>query len=577
MTRFFRHSLFQQLVLMILIVGLLCFLGDWWNNYELQVDEGFNLIKAVLVAKGYPLYHEIWSDQPPLLTYILTLVHQGFPFSIAAARTTILIFSLLLATSLFRVVLRFEGLFAAWSSVILLILSRLYLELSVSVMVGLPAIALAMLAVDLATLRKGKGRVLLLLAGMLFGAALLTKLFVMIILPAILAAFWFTEKREGRLLPRASVFHAAWFFGGVVIVGGLILTRIWDLPVDQLLSPHLAARSVADYADRGGLFMLTRYIAKNARFAFYFTIIFGLVAFLKRPASGLIIPAVWLISGIILLSTHHPLWYHQILIVVLPLCWLGGVGFKNLLHRYEPLKLWFWMVQNVDRRIVFVASVVLVAGVVGLTHPVYKDMRYVRTYLRDKPDLSEQTARLDAAILTQGADMLITDRPILAYHAHLPVPPKLAVWSEKRMKADQLTEKEILGQVAAHPDAPVLLDRFSYDRSFLDRITNLRDEVKTGFDHQGAEGIHLFLPKTARTAIEADLLSRTPELLDGGIGGVFRGDGNSIKTLRPANFQRAAAAEFGRGKAARFRAGTWSLFCRDCLCNRQQVVSHSCS
>ena len=238
MTRFFRHSLFQQLVLIVSIVGLLCFLGDWRNAYELQLDEGLNLIKAVLVAKGHQLYHEIWSDQPPLLTYILTLVHKGFPFSIAAARTSILIFSLLLATSLFRVVLRFEGLFAAWSSVLLLVLGRMYLELSVSIMVGLPAIALAMLAIDLVTRRKGKGRVLPLLAGMLFGAALLTKLFVMIILPAVMAAFWLTEKRDSQLIPRESVLRAAWFFGGIVIVGVIFLVMIWDFPFDQLLSPH---------------------------------------------------------------------------------------------------------------------------------------------------------------------------------------------------------------------------------------------------------------------------------------------------------------------------------------------------
>ncbi len=536
MFRFFRHSLFQQLVLILSIVGLLCLLGDWWNAYELQVDEGFNLIKAVLVAKGHHLYHEIWSDQPPLLTYTLTLVHHGFPFSIAAARTTILIFSLLLATSLFRVVLRFEGSFAAWSSVLLLILSRMYLELSVSVMVGLPAIALAMLAIDLATLKKGKNRVLPLLAGMLFGAALLTKLFVMIILPAVMAAFWFTEKRENQILPRASAFRAAWFFGGIVIIGGIILARVWDIPLDQLLSPHLAARNVADYADRGGLYMLYRVIAKNARFAFYFTIIFGLVAFLKRPASCLIIPAVWLTSGIILLSTHHPLWDHQTLILVLPLCWLGGVGFNNLFRSCESLKLGRRMVQNVDRRIVFFAVVLLVAGFVALSRPVTKDMRHVRSYLRDNPDLFKQTDRLDAAILTQGADMLITDRPILAYHAHLPVPPKLAVWSAKRMKAGWLTEEEILAQMVAHPDTPVLLTRFPYDRSFLDRISSLREEVKTGFDHHGAKGIHLFLPKTARSAIEADLLYRTPVLLDGGIGGVFRVDGNSFKRFaRPTS------------------------------------------
>jgi PelA/Pel-15E family pectate lyase len=536
MSRFFRHSLFQQLVLIIGIVGLLSLLGDWWNAYELQSDEGFNLMKAVLVAKGHHLYHEIWSDQPPFLTYVLTLVHRGFPFSTVAARATILIFSLLMATGLFRVVQRFEGTLAAWSSVFLLILSRLYLELSVSVMVGLPAIALAMLAIDLATLKRERNRILTLLAGIFFGTAMFTKLFVVIILPAILAAFWFMEKREDQLLPRAAVFRSIWFFSGILILCGIILASISDIPLDQLLSPHVSARSVADYADWGGLRILYGFIVKYARFAFYAGIIFGLFAFFRRPASCLVIPVVWLVSGIILLSTHHPLWYHQTLIVILPLSWLGGVGIKNLLQGCSPIKLVRRIVRHPDRRIACLAVVPLIAGSVLLIHPIKKDMRHVRTYLRNRLGLPMQTARLDAAILAPGTDTLITDRPILAYQAHLPTPPGLAVWSEKRMKTGRLTEEQILAGIVAHPDAPVLLSRFSYDRSFLDRVAILRDEVKTGLIYPAEKVARPFLPKKERSTVEEDLLPRLPGILDGGIGGIFREDGGRIKRFaRPAS------------------------------------------
>lgn len=536
MTRFFRHSLFQQLVLIIGIVVLLCLLGNWWNAYELQSDEGFNVMKAVLVAKGHHLYHEIWSDQPPFLTYVLTLVHRGFPFSIAAARTTILIFSLLLATSLFRVVLRFEGTLSAWASVFLLILSRLYLELSVSIMVGLPAIALSMLAIDLATLKRKKTRFLSLLAGIFFGAALLTKLFVMIILPAILAAFWFMEKREDQLLPRATVFRSISFFSGMLIPCGIFLASISDIPLDQLLSPHVAARSVMDYAHRGGLNILYEVVVENGHFAFYSAVFLGLFAFFKRPTSCLIIPVVWLGSGIILLSTHHPLWDHQTLIVILPLSWLGGVGIKTLLQGRKPLKFLLRIMQHPDRRIAFLVVVLLMVGFIFLINPIKKDMRHVSNYLSDKADLSMQTARLDAAILTPGADTLITDRPILAYQAHLPTPPGLAVWSEKRMKTGSLTEDQILAEVIAHPGAPILLTRFSYDRSFLDRLANLRDEVKTGLVYPGEKIPHPFLPKTVRPTVEEDLLSRLPGILGDGIGGIFRKDGDSIKRFaRPAS------------------------------------------
>ena len=35
-------------------------------------DEGFNLAKATLCLKGHKLYSEIWNDQPPLHTIVLT-------------------------------------------------------------------------------------------------------------------------------------------------------------------------------------------------------------------------------------------------------------------------------------------------------------------------------------------------------------------------------------------------------------------------------------------------------------------------------------------------------------------------
>src|SRR5438874_5356127 len=35
-------------------------------------DEGFELAKATLCLKGYKLYSEVWNDQPPLHTAIIT-------------------------------------------------------------------------------------------------------------------------------------------------------------------------------------------------------------------------------------------------------------------------------------------------------------------------------------------------------------------------------------------------------------------------------------------------------------------------------------------------------------------------
>src|SRR5690348_17351349 len=138
----------RPLIAALALIGLISILSPWWSYYEYGPDEGFNLQKAVLVTQGYHLYEDIWSDQPPFLTYLLAGVQLIFPFSIFAARATILLFAGLLAACLFRVTARFDGNAAGWTSAFLLACTSLYLELSVSVMIGLPAIALTMLSVD---------------------------------------------------------------------------------------------------------------------------------------------------------------------------------------------------------------------------------------------------------------------------------------------------------------------------------------------------------------------------------------------------------------------------------------------
>ena len=85
----------------LLFALVLWIIAPWRSGYQLGPDEGLNLMKAALVVEGFSLYSEIWSDQPPLLTYILTAVHRAAPFSVEAARAVILGFSGLLLVSLF--------------------------------------------------------------------------------------------------------------------------------------------------------------------------------------------------------------------------------------------------------------------------------------------------------------------------------------------------------------------------------------------------------------------------------------------------------------------------------------------
>src|SRR3990172_634060 len=110
---------------------------------EFDTDEGINAIKALMVLRGYRLYSEIWSDQPPLFTFLLTVWFRAFGLRLTAARLMVLLFSagqIALGTSYLR---KNWGILAAVSGGLMLVLLPYFLRLSVSIMIRLPAIALA--------------------------------------------------------------------------------------------------------------------------------------------------------------------------------------------------------------------------------------------------------------------------------------------------------------------------------------------------------------------------------------------------------------------------------------------------
>ncbi len=74
------------------------------QTFEYIPDEGFNLMKSSLFLKGYLLYKEIWSDQPPLFTVILSYWLKLFGLSVYHGRILILIFSTILLWAFYQII-----------------------------------------------------------------------------------------------------------------------------------------------------------------------------------------------------------------------------------------------------------------------------------------------------------------------------------------------------------------------------------------------------------------------------------------------------------------------------------------
>src|SRR5437870_448092 len=65
------------LVALAVFVLLQCFV-PLRTAVQIGADEGFELAKATLCLNGYQLYTEVWNDQPPLHTFLITQVLKHF-------------------------------------------------------------------------------------------------------------------------------------------------------------------------------------------------------------------------------------------------------------------------------------------------------------------------------------------------------------------------------------------------------------------------------------------------------------------------------------------------------------------
>ena len=298
---------------------LVSILGQWWNPHSFDTDEGINLGKGALVAAGFHPYADIWNDQPPILTYILAAVQWLLPWNVGAARVTILLFACLLLHAVFRVVERSAGAGAAVTSLILLATAPLIWRLSISVMIGLPAVALAMWGCAIVYRRDRPGLVRGTIAGLVFALSLQTKLFAAAALPAFLAIAYLSGEEESPArrikMVAVALSGAAVGFVAIEIMVGVPLWR-------QLVEPHIAAEVRSEYSFFDSALRLAEYLIQQP-----FILLSALIALIPawRPVSEL--RKAWLIwtgCALVVLLGHTPLRYHHVLLLVVPLACIGG-------------------------------------------------------------------------------------------------------------------------------------------------------------------------------------------------------------------------------------------------------------
>ncbi len=432
----------------------------YWSLYWIYSDEGFNLIKALLVSRGYSLYSQIWSDQPPLFTQLLAILFRINGPGVYASRLLVLLFSCLMVWAVVQFLRLAWGNVAALAGAILLILLPVFIALSAAVLVGQPSLAMAAVSLlALAAWHRRRSRIFLVLSALALCASILIKLFTAFLAPIFAAGLLISEiiysGKDGKWLSRISP-ALIWLlvFVSVTLIGGLILAGPGSLV--QLVETPWAASRATEYPPNQQIYPITT-ILRDA-WAILLLAMVGVVFLFRERRWLMLYPLAWMVVAYVSLLNLKPVWFHHQLLVTLPAAMLAAGATAETFRlaagaiRHQPAGrlTWIWLAGGL-------AAIILV--LFSRTPDVINTIR-ARPIPPEERNAYEDKVQRKIEQYASKTNWIVTDLPMYAFRAGKLVPPNLAVISWKRFAAGELTETEIMDTVEEYQPEQILLGRF---------------------------------------------------------------------------------------------------------------------
>jgi hypothetical protein len=441
-----------QFSIPLIFVAFMLLFFPFRNRLQFDGDEGINLMKTVLVMRGYPLYDQIWSDQPPLLTYLLVAAFRVFGVEVNVGRLTVLLLSAVLLWACFEILRLVWGDFHALAGAFLIVLLPYYMTLSVSVMVGLPSLTFAMLSLlAIIAWHLHRKYVWLILSAVALAISVLIKLFTGFLAPIIILGILMADfnRLPGKLYVHQRVLPAVFWglvFSTLTIATTLLVVGPSNLP--QLYRSHL----IAENAIQSEIFTINYHLRDSmpmlllALFGILFTIL------TKRWLTLYLI--AWMGAAYLLLLGHSPVWYHHQLLVTIPAAMLAGIAVGEGI-RLIPAAIRNRGIFNLRTALSVLAlgafALVLYDQLPDLSPQLESGANLTSSPLRASPILRDVYQHVEE--YAPDTHWMVTDIPIFAFRFGLPVPPNLIVFSLKRVRSELLTEKEILETIQDyHPE-----------------------------------------------------------------------------------------------------------------------------
>jgi hypothetical protein len=336
-----------------------------------------------------------------------------------------------------------------------------YLELSVSVMIGVPSIALAALALlFLAFWHRQKRNLWLVLSGIALALSLLIKLFtgflVPIFLAGILTAAYFERKEAGfswKTLQPVVIWSLSFAITGIVL--GLILVgpqNVW-----MIIFPPLAAPSTADFQDPS--FTINNHL--QAAIPLLILGMIGALISIHRKNWLTLYPLAWSVLAYAFLRFYSPVFYHHQLLITIPIAILAAAAIGEGIRSLVRLRT----VSDLARFPTFIGA----AAFIGLILVSIHYVPLLDKELMNHPRITDFTLKATPGKLrvlrvmgeyANQTKWIMTDAPMYAFRVQRPVPPELATFSSKRLATGSLTPEDILTAMRAYHPEQVLIARF---------------------------------------------------------------------------------------------------------------------
>ncbi|MCP6762748.1 MAG: glycosyltransferase family 39 protein [Fischerella sp. CENA71] len=467
-----KNILFQLSIISLVIILVIAIRFEAiTQTFQFDYDEGFNLMKAFLYSKGYSLYSQIWNDQPPLFTVILSNWLKLFSNSIFAARLLTLIFSAVLIWCFYQIIFLELGKFAALVGTILLFTSWLYIRLSISVMIGIPALALAMLSIYLLKIYKhNKNNLYLILSAGCFALSLQVKLFTVFLIPLILFDLLVADSKiQDIQKTRIALFKhiSLWLIvlGSVYSLFGVLYQQFNNQ--EQLIFTHLKQPENLEVENFHNLKYLSYMIHQD--YDYIFLAFIGILSIIYQKNKNGLLPFSWLVTAILILLNHQPLWYHYYPLLAIPICWLAAYGVALFYDLFlQSLQKDFQIININFKKILLPFSLaVIFISLVIMTPPnphgsVPRNLELMQMVEKYK-------------YLT---NWVFTDNPMYAFYNDLIVPPEIAVMSYKRINSGDLTFTKMLGILKKYRPEQIILTRWTTQ---INNDKNIMDYINTHY------------------------------------------------------------------------------------------------